>query len=754
MTQSPDAHAGKRHLWPIFICYRQVDGLAAARRLHELLDKHDVAGPHGETIELDVYLDQTMPAVADWREIHRPYLEKACALIVVCTPGAKIVDGPEDWVHKEINWWLAHRDPVPILVDPLRQGIRYVPTSIRERWSEIQRIPLVESEWSHLAPAELEQKASPLRRQIVGNILPSGAAIYDQELKAERKRAEELSRALRGRTRALAGVIAFVVVALAATGYAVIKQRDAQASAQAAEISQRVSQASLYDAQAGSFFEQARRIEARWESLKQRQIEISRGLNGLGSGEQPTLRVRRQNLNFESQQLEQSMKGLAATAMASRKKGYAELKLADDAWRSLESSGQSVAPRTRPEPPFIFSIELISSARGESILIHYGPPDATRLVMVNSGTEQAFADSVGRRLQSLRTQRFGNAPVPIELFVGTDQDFQKTGGLRKMLLNQAEVGPKSRLVELRRVWVNLFSSFGFRGAIRALLEMAGIPLNDPFDHLVMRPERGRLVHKLSDDRDDMELVILGPAQTQLRDLFEFSSSSERQQLESGRQPSARPITSLPEEHSSRMRVLEVGDPMSQPPVTEGGGSCAPSHNAQTRADVNATDRSIPNLASTVRLFRYRGRTFLHTGDSRADLIMADLRSSGLMGVSDRAHVNLLHLPHLGSNRNLTPEFLERVTADEYLFTGDGTFADPRIETIAALIAARPCADYTMYFVNRDSTVRQSSESKVTHAESLDMFFAAEQEFGPRYRRVFRATDQGSVIIDLLDRLTY
>src|SRR5262245_12908668 len=182
----------------------------------------------------------------------------------------------------------------------------------------------------------------------------SGAAIYDQELKAERKRAEELSRALRGRTRALAGVIAFVVVALAATGYAVIKQRDAQASAQAAEISQRVSQASLYDAQAGSFFEQARRIEARWESLKQRQIEISRALNGLGSGEQPTLRVRRQNLNFESQLLEQSMKGLAATAMASRQKGYAELKLADDAWRSLESSGQSVAPRTRPEPRSYF----------------------------------------------------------------------------------------------------------------------------------------------------------------------------------------------------------------------------------------------------------------------------------------------------------------------------------------------------------------------------------------------------------------
>jgi hypothetical protein len=47
------------------------------------------------------YLDQTMPAVADWREIHRPYLEKARAFIVICTPGSNIIDGRDDWVHMD-----------------------------------------------------------------------------------------------------------------------------------------------------------------------------------------------------------------------------------------------------------------------------------------------------------------------------------------------------------------------------------------------------------------------------------------------------------------------------------------------------------------------------------------------------------------------------------------------------------------------------------------------------------------------------
>ena len=72
-VSSPAGHSiTEPQLWPVFICYRQADGLAAARQLHELMDKHTVTGPKGEVIQLDVYLDQTMPAVADWREIHRP----------------------------------------------------------------------------------------------------------------------------------------------------------------------------------------------------------------------------------------------------------------------------------------------------------------------------------------------------------------------------------------------------------------------------------------------------------------------------------------------------------------------------------------------------------------------------------------------------------------------------------------------------------------------------------------------------------
>src|SRR3954453_6329438 len=60
---------GELERWPIFICYRQADGAVTARRLHEMLDKREVDGPEGKRILLDVYLDETMPAVADWRKL-------------------------------------------------------------------------------------------------------------------------------------------------------------------------------------------------------------------------------------------------------------------------------------------------------------------------------------------------------------------------------------------------------------------------------------------------------------------------------------------------------------------------------------------------------------------------------------------------------------------------------------------------------------------------------------------------------------
>ncbi len=218
-------------LWPIFICYRRADGIETAHRLHEILDKWETIGPDGNAIQIDAYLDETMPGVEDWKELHRPYLEKARAMIVICTPGAKINEGPNDYVHKEIDWWLKHRQVAPILIDPLMEGMRFVPAQIAKRYPDTQRIPLAQKEWSGLANDEEKEKKETLRRQILGALLPSGAEIYAQELEQEKSRVHKLR-------WALIGSLFLLFVAIVAGIYALFQSNRAEEQASLARKSQ------------------------------------------------------------------------------------------------------------------------------------------------------------------------------------------------------------------------------------------------------------------------------------------------------------------------------------------------------------------------------------------------------------------------------------------------------------------------------------------------------------------------------------
>lgn len=738
-------------LWPIFICYRRVDGAAVARRLHEMLDKWRTEGPEGTAVELDVYLDETMPGVADWQEIHRPYLEKARALLVVCTPGAKIDEGPGDWVHREINWWLDHRVTAPILVDALNEGVRYIPDRIVKRWPDIQRIAVVESEWSALGGAALEEKTAAVRRRVIGALLPSGAAVYAQELEAERRRTHRLR-------CALAAATALLAVTGLAGAYAYVKR-------QAAVRNERTAGASLLDAQAAGLFAQSRLLDARYRAEAMRRVDLLARIAALGdeasaaeggpaggSAEPaetaepaepaPQGGGRLGNLRHELAQLDQDLRRLRADAAGLRAEALDLLRRADAAWTALEPDERSEATvvRSRSEPPHVFSIELINAGHGESILIHYGAPDAVRLVMINGGPRSSYRRFVEPRLRELSDSRFGGRPVPIERFVVGDRDADKVDGLMRMLQDVASVEDADRrLVEVRGIWANLFRVDGARGLrerLRALIDDLTIPLNEPFDSLVMRPDRGRAVVAFP---GELEVVVLGPERGRVQDLYRMSRRDAEKK--------DGVIEGWPDETLAGVDVVDEPAPLSLSDRGDDPGDCVPSENARRVAGGTYSDSSVANLASTILLFRYRGLTFLHTGDARGDLILEGLEAAGLLDDEGRAHVDLMSIPHAGSDRNVKVDFFDRVRADVYLFSGDGRHDNPEVATVAALIAARGCDRYRMVFVNRDGP-------EDAHGARLDEFFRAEQPYNPNYRRVFRSAERGSVIIDLLDPVTY
>ena len=235
------------------------------------------------------------------------------------------------------------------------------------------------------------------------------------------------------------------------------------------------------------------------------------------------------NLRHELQQLDVDVAASSGGAKTRSRAGARCSRAPIASWEALAASGVHVE-RTRPEPPYILSVELVNAGPGESILIHYGTPDDIKLIMINAGPRASFRESVAPRLRALSTDRFEGRPVPIELFIVGDRDEDKTGGLERLLSGRAEpTDTNPTLVDIRGIWANIFGMEGgnretFRSHIRKLIDEPHIPLNQPFDRLIARPERGRAQVTLP---GGLEVIVLGPAQMRLDALHKLSADEAR-----------------------------------------------------------------------------------------------------------------------------------------------------------------------------------------------------------------------------------
>jgi hypothetical protein len=102
------------------------------------------------------------------------------------------------------------------------------------------------------------------------------------------------------------------------------------------------------------------------------------------------------------------------------------------------------------------------------------------------------------------------------------------------------------------------------------------------------------------------------------------------------------------------------------------------------------DKSVPNLSSIVALAKCGGKTILLTGDARGDKILEGLEAVGALARGGKLHVDVLKVPHHGSSNNVDDDFYQRISADHYVFSGDGEHGNPERETypLAEIDAAR------------------------------------------------------------------
>ena len=136
----------------------------------------------------------------------------------------------------------------------------------------------------------------------------------------------------------------------------------------------------------------------------------------------------------------------------------------------------------------------------------------------------------------------------------------------------------------------------------------------------------------------------------------------------------------------------------------------------------------PNLASLMFLVEEGTKTCLLTGDGFADDIVDGLKQHGKLDANGGIHVNVLKVQHHGANANMTHAFARAVTADHYVFCGNGQHTNPELKVVDALAEARlpgpkrsssPAAakKFTMWF-NCSSAVKDG-KAVTAHMKKLE-----------------------------------
>ena len=160
------------------------------------------------------------------------------------------------------------------------------------------------------------------------------------------------------------------------------------------------------------------------------------------------------------------------------------------------------------------------------------------------------------------------------------------------------------------------------------------------------------------------------------------------------------------------------------------------------------DTSIPNLSSIVVLVEVEHKKLLLTGDAHGDDIVAAWKE---LGLSTPATLNVLKMPHHGSIRNSTEQFLKFFIADHYVFSANGKYDNPDAPTLEGLVKTHGNRKMVMHFTNADVVWKDSyklDKSKAKVRNLLEMLDALRTAYPGPWTANLRKPSDKSVVVKL------
>lgn len=319
----------------------------------------------------------------------------------------------------------------------------------------------------------------------------------------------------------------------------------------------------------------------------------------------------------------------------------------------------------------MLTLRIVQAEFGDCFILQFGTTAQPRYVLVDSGPQGTYEHHLHAELRKIRDGG-GKLELAIVSHVDADHIIGLLDLLAELRAERADERPET--IAIDRLWHNAFNKTIGNGndietRIKSLLASAGpavqamplagiavqgigqghglrvaavdlrIPVNAGFPNDLVSVEEAPEPVALG----NLRLQIVGPTRENLDAL-------KREWLE------------WLEEHEQR---VQAGGP----------------------AVAAMADRSIPNLSSIMVLAEADGKQLLLTGDGRGDHLLDGLEAAKLLHPGGRLHVDVLKVPHHGSDRNVNREFFTTITADMYVISANGKYGNPDFATLGWIVEA-------------------------------------------------------------------
>ncbi|HSE15949.1 MAG TPA: hypothetical protein VLB46_02790 [Pyrinomonadaceae bacterium] len=401
----------------------------------------------------------------------------------------------------------------------------------------------------------------------------------------------------------------------------------------------------------------------------------------------------------------------------------------------------------------IFTLDVRRARKGDCLMLHYGSKSEPGLMLIDGGPADVYQPHLKPRLAEIRKARGlgANDTLPVDLLMVSHIDDDHIKGVLELTKEMIEAqGPKP--LKINGLWHNTFDDIignnpdRLRAAVTASFGPASLS-GDGEEVEGLDPEAAKVLASVSQGfrlRDDSRALKLRINPQFKGKLVIAKKASKPVDMGKGLKftiigPMNDEILALQQAHDEFLEKQQA---------------------KKSEASLAAfTDTSVPNLSSVVVLAEVGKKRILLTGDARGDKVIEGLELVGLLKKDGKSsiHVDIFKCPHHGSKRNNDPISFRRITADHYIFSGNGQHGNPARETLEMLWGERGDEKYTVhltYPIDEIDVERKAEEKKKgkpwsPKKQGLVAFFDENPKFAKKVKIV---NEKKPHLIDLLDKM--